>query len=248
MDNKLKKRAKAAIFIGIPLLAVVVYFMYIYYYYKEITIDTFIKHTVGSLNLLGRYIRFLLGKIMGNSVAINIIVITPLLIFIGKKINIEAVINSLTNIEIGVLKISKEGIQQLKQEKVDLKKEETKEEIQQLKQEKVYLKKEETKGVENVNNEESLQNNEESKILQLILDNPDIVNLIDKFIKKSRGVTIPIQLIGVKYKLDVIAQLFNYEIKNNSVKITSIKEDIEVTLVEVYTDLKRKGLIYVENI
>lgn len=233
MDNSFSKRSRQIIVGIVVFIIVVVYFMYIYYYYNDITINTFIKHTVGSLNLLGKYIRLLLGKIMGNSVAINIIVIIPLLMLIGKKINVENLINSLTNIEIGVLKISKDGIKELKQEK-DENVEKTKEKTEE--------------GYKHGNCKVSSQNIDEAKILQLILDNPDIVNLIDKFIKKSRGITIPIQLIGVKYKLDIIAQLFNYEIKNNSVRIISIKEDIEVVLIEVYTDLKRKGLIYNESI
>ncbi|MDO7206283.1 hypothetical protein Q5M85_21455 [Paraclostridium bifermentans] len=83
--------------------------------------------------------------------------------------------------------------------------------------------------------------------MQIILDNPNIVDVIEKILKNSRRYTIPLNLIGSKYKLETISQLFNYEIKSNSVIIKSIKSDISVLLIDVYTDLKTRGLIYSES-
>lgn len=229
MNQQINKKNKWIISF-ILCITIIIYFMYIYYYYGSITWKSFIKHTVISINLLGKYIRVIIDKIMSNSVALNIIVATPLLIWIGNKINIQALINSLTNIEIGSIKVVKEGVKELKKE--------NDESVEQMKDKCGKVPRE----------NESLENKEKkSEILQLILDNPNLVGLIDKFLNKSRGVSIPISLIGYDYKLEDISKLFNYEIRNSSVRINSIKKDIEVLLIEVYNDLKRRGLIYSEN-
>ncbi|MDO7206284.1 hypothetical protein Q5M85_21460 [Paraclostridium bifermentans] len=45
----------------------------------------------------------MIGKLMANSTAVNIIVLTPLLICIGRKIDIAEFIKSLRNIEMGLV-------------------------------------------------------------------------------------------------------------------------------------------------
>lgn len=235
MYKKMSRRNKITASISLIILTIIVYLMYIYYYYDKITLETFIKHTVGSLNLLGRYIRLLIGKLMANSTAVNIIVLTPLLICIGRKIDIAEFIKSLRNIEMGPFKAQLEGVKEVQKEhEENVKKIKTEISQDDIKQEKDL--------------KERLENEEKkSKILQIILDNPNIVDVIEKILKNSRRYTIPLNLIGSKYKLETISQLFNYEIKSNSVIIKSIKSDISVLLIDVYTDLKTRGLIYSES-
>lgn len=239
MYKKMSKKNKIITSMILIILTVIVYLMYIYYYYEEITLETFIKHTVGSMNLLGRYIRLLIGKLMTNTTAVNIIVLTPLLIYIGRKIDITEFIKSLRNIEMGPFKAQLEGLKEVQKEH--------EENVEKIKTE---ISKDDTKHQKILEKDlqERLENEEKkSKILQLILDNPNIVNVIERFLKNSRKYTIPLNLIGVKYKLETISQLFNYEIKSNSVIIKSINDDIAPLLIDVYTDLKNKGLIYSEN-
>lgn len=242
MFKKMSKKNKIISGTSLIIIVICIYLMYIYYYYDKITAETFIKHTVGSMNLAGRYIRLLIGKLMENQSAVNIIVVTPLLMLLGKKIDITELIKSLRNIEMGPFKAQLEGVKGVQQEHEEnakkIKNEISKDNNGNGQQESVEK-----------NLKECLENEEKkSKILQLILDNPNIVNVIERFLSNSRGYTIPMNLIGIKYKLDTISQLFNYEIKNNSVKIISIKKDMAVELIDVYTDLKNRGLIYSENV
>ena len=42
----------------------IIYFMYMYYYHKEITIDSFITHTVRSINILVNDIKYVINKLL----------------------------------------------------------------------------------------------------------------------------------------------------------------------------------------
>lgn len=82
------------------------------------------------------------------------------------------------------------------------------------------------------------------KILQVMVDSPNIVELIDKFLNaSSKSIKIPRYLIPDKYKSTDISKIFDVEITGSTLKIKNIKEDRKCLVIDVFNDLVEKGVI-----
>ncbi|MCI9978031.1 hypothetical protein JY742_18040 [Clostridioides difficile] len=201
-------------------ILVSVYIMYIYYYYEKIDSISIIKHTVGSLNILGSYLSFLINKILSDSELLKTMILSLSAIYIFKNINLNRLINSITNFELGNLKISKGELEELKEGEENA-----------------------TSNTKDSSNDENVKYR--SDIMQVMIDNEKIIDIIEKFISKPNSkMDIPLNLIPRLYKLETIAKIFDYTLKSNSLRILSIKKEIEPTLIDVYNELKEKCIIY----
>ena len=160
----------------------IIYFMYMYYYHKEITIDSFITHTVRSINILVNDIKYVINKLLSYKEVLHTCVIAISIIIIIKDTHVGSILKNITNFEAGPVKIGLVGL--------------------------------------------------------------DKENAESKLEKNSRSTVIPINLIHSRYKIEIIDVLFNWEHKPNSIKITSVKEEMYTALVDVYAEFKSKNIIY----
>ena len=209
--------------VALSFISAIVYFMYIYYYYSEITIQSFINHTVGSINILSENIMKIVYKILSYKEAIIMISV----IIIIKYTAVKEILENITNLEAGSVKVA-------------LNKLDAESKLEEIK------KDSENEVSDNIDNKVKEINfkNKKIKIMKLIIDNPEIIEIIDKFMKNSRRIEIPMKLINNRYNIETISELFNYEYKSNSVKITGIKEEIKSALLDVYLEFKEKKIIY----
>lgn len=198
----------------------IIYTMYVYYYYNNLQLESFVKHTVGSINILGNYIKYIFDNLVLNIMSSSVSMICITLIFLLRNVDFQTVINSINGFEWNGVKISKERAK----ERID--------------------------DLELQNNAEKSEDNEnkkiEKEILEVLIDNEQMVKLIDEYLKTSRGKKIPLSSIPRNYKVETIGKIFEYKTLPNSIKITGLKKEIESILIDVFNDLKEKNIIYCE--
>lgn len=208
----------------------IIYFMYMYYYHKEITIDSFITHTVRSINILVNDIKYVINKLLSYKEVLHTCVIAISIIIIIKDTHVGSILKNITNFEAGPVKIGLVGLD----------KENAESKLEEIKQDSEHEHINET----NNSTKDLCFERNKINIMELIIENPEIVEIIEKFIKNSRATVIPINLIHSRYKIEIIDVLFNWEHKPNSIKITSVKEEMYTALVDVYAEFKSKNIIY----
>lgn len=206
----------------IILIITIIYFMYIYYYYNEINFYTFAKHTVGSLNLASNEIRQFINIIIKNTKMITTVAFMMSLYIIIKYTNINKLILSLKSIQTPNIKLETNSVKELIEE--DKK----------------------CSNNESVESSTEPNNNIRNKILNILIDNPEIIEIVELFINNATSIDIPLNRVPLRYKINCIDELFDKEFHSNSIRIKSIKESIKKELISVYNELLEKGLIYTE--
>lgn len=208
----------------ISIILVVIYTMYVYYYYGNLKLESFVKHTVGSINILGEYIKYIFDKLISNQSISKTIIISIVLMILLKDVELSTFINSITGLEAYGVKLSKSDA--LKEQKNE--------------DEKIKLMEEsETQSKDKLDAAKT-----KKEILELLIDNDKIVNLIEKYLMTSRPIKIPLTSIPRIYKVEEIGKIFEYKTSPSAIKIISIKKDIEPILIDVFTELKEKNIIY----
>ena len=207
-------------------LLILIYIMYIYYYYGNLNINSFISHTVGSINIFGKYIKYVFDSFINDTSVFKTILITGTIIYLSKCIDLYDYIRTIGVFEGYGVKFSREAAKKQKEKEI--------ENIEKLKEES--------------DNEDTIKNAEKrAEIIELIIDNENIVALIEKYIRRSRSFSIPLNLIPSKYKLETLGKIFDYKMHANTIKIISIRKDIEPVLIDVYKELKDNSIIYCES-
>lgn len=202
----------------------VIYCFYIKYYYGSITINNFISHTVGSLNIFGSYIYYLIDKIFSTENLLQTIIISGVVVYILINMDIANFTKRISNISIGDFTISAtEAMSEKQKDDEDIE----------------SLEKQENKDADKL---EYLKI--KSEFIQLLIDNHNLIGLIETVISGNRNIKIPLHLIPRDYSLKEISKIFEYKVFSNTVRVICIKKDIEPILIDAYNDLKQKGIIY----
>lgn len=226
---KNKKISTILLIFSSMIICVFIFTMYVFHYYKQISLQSVIAHLVVCINIICTFCGQVLYKFLNvitTPDVTKVIIITAFLMFLFKGTSIDEIIKIIKNIEVKGVKIEMKEIEKTK------KKEEKK--IEDLKHE------------EGQNNELIIAHNR-IKLMQIIIDNPIMAKWIYKYINRStRSISIPLNLIPDVISIDVISQVFDYEIKSNSIKLTGIKLDLKPTVIEVFNELINKGIIYPE--
>lgn len=224
MKNLINKLSKfKVIFL---LIIILIYMMYIYYYYGNLNINSFINHTVGSINILGKYTKYIFDSFINDSSVFKTILIIGAIIYISKYIDLYDYIRTIGAFEGYGIKFSREAAEKQKEKE--------RENIEKLKEES--------------DNDDTIKSAEKrAEIIELIIDNENIVALIEKYIRRARSFSIPLNLIPSKYKLETLGKIFDYKMHANTIKIISIRKDIEPILIDVYKELKDNSIIYCES-
>lgn len=204
--------------ISIASLTIIIDVAYVYYYYKQVNFNTLLTNFVITLNYIGTYVVKLINMIINEEI-LKIIIIGCLIIYGIEKFKLVDSIKQFNSFEFKDFKMSKEKL---------------KENTEQIIHKDI------------VGNDQS--NNNIKLIEQLFIDCPFIVSLVDSYINRNfRDITINLNIIPEKVRLEQIGVIFEYKIKSNSIIIKNMKKDIEAIVIDVFKDFQSKGIIYVEK-
>lgn len=225
MTNEKSKKNKIILKSIIIITTIIIYIMYVYYYHKNLYLESFIEHTVNSLNLFGNYLVNIIDKLISNESLLKTLTISGTIIFLLRNIDIQDVFNDITALEIFSLKLAKDKARDKAEE----------------------IKKETNKKTSDyINNEQLDKDKKRKEIIELLIDNNNIIYLIELYINGSRNIKIPINRIPRLYKIENIGKIFEYKRQTSSIKIIGFKKDIEDVLIDVYNELKEENIIYSE--
>lgn len=225
MTNEKSKKNKIILKSIIIITTIIIYIMYVYYYHKNLYLESFIEHTVNSLNIFGNYLVNIIDKLISNESLLKTLTISGTIIFLLRNIDIQDVFNDITALEIFSLKLAKDKARDKAEE----------------------IKKETNKKTSDyINNEQLDKDKKRKEIIELLIDNNNIIYLIELYINGSRNIKIPINRIPRLYKIENIGKIFEYKRQTSSIKIIGFKKDIEDVLIDVYNELKEENIIYSE--
>lgn len=193
---------------------------YVYYYYKKITFTNILSNFVIALNYTGEYLSKLINIILNEEI-IKIIAIGFLIIYGIDRLKLVDSIKQFTTFEFKDFKMKKE---KLEEDNID--------------------------KIETIPNKNISMNDNENKeiIEQLFIDCPFLVSIVDSYVNRNfKDITINLNIIPEKIKLEQIGRIFEYRIKSNTIIIKSMKKDIEATVIDVFKDFESKGIIYVQE-
>lgn len=229
--NKKKKHIIACIS---GILLVVLYLIYIIYYYKEVTINNFIIHTVVTTNIILNYIKIIVKVILNSMINEN----TMKIFFIGifvlyslKNLDLLGFINNIKTLQLKDFKL------ELNKQDAEATKKEEENKIKDLKKNEQNLSATDRKKIEDAE--------ERAKIIQILIDTPYISNLINMFVNQGKNnIVVPLNLIPDKVNLKDLSEIFEYKLQPNSVKLIKLRVDIQPTIIDVFNQLLKKGIIY----
>lgn len=230
--NKKKMLIIICIYIGISL-------MYIYHYFA-ISIDNIIEYfilTINTLLKLGYNISLKISILLLDENIFKLIFISSIVIYLVQK-------NDVINKVFGVIDKLLEIIKLIK--KVDING------VEIVMDDLKNNLDEQSNLVENMESNQSDFSQEQindaklkETILQVMVDCPNIVVLIDKFLNSSsKLIRIPRNSIPSKYKSTDISKIFDVEITGSTLKIKNIKKDRECMVMDIFNELLEKGIIY----
>ncbi|MEW9093751.1 MAG: hypothetical protein AB2417_01605 [Clostridiaceae bacterium] len=216
------------------ILLIALYLMYIIYYYKEITINSFIVHTVTTTNIILNYIR-IIAEIILNSIinenTMKIFFIGIFVIYSLKNLDLLGFINNIKTLQLKDFKL------ELNKQDAEATKREEEDKIKNLKKNEENLSPTDIKKIQDAE--------ERAKIIQILIDTPYISNLINMFVNQGKNnVIVPLNLIPDKVNLKDLSEIFEYKLQPNSVKLIKLKVDIQPTIIDVFNQLLKKGIIY----
>lgn len=217
------------------ILYVILNLFYISYYYNEITFKHVIAHIVVECNIILGFLLIFCKNLVSTLLDQNIFKIELILMFLIYILKKYDIMNDILMIVRLIRKIGINGIEiEMKEIEKDLESENNK--INQF------------EGQANLNTkeEEELSNAKNKQMfLQLLVDNPNIAELVDEYVnfgyKKFR---IPRNQIPMKYRLKDIQKIFLVESSGSTIKILGMKPELEETVIEVFNDLVEKRIIY----
>lgn len=233
MKNKISKKYKMVLVLGSLILYILLSLAYVFHYYNVINWSNIITQLIIQFDLLLHYgLRLCseITKVILDKELLKLIIILMTVLYILKNYN---VIDKIVDIVKLIKKVDIKGIE-IVMDREDLEKD---------------LKKEDDKINELSkcpNNKLEIDNAKMKKeVLQLMLDSPRIVELIDQFVNfNCKKIKIPRNQIPYKYKLVDIEKIFVTEVSGSTIKILSIRDDIRPTVIEVFNDLVARGIIY----
>lgn len=213
------------------MIGIIIYLMYIEYYYDSIVLKSFVSHTVVSLNIVLDFLKNTVIALINsiNDSVLKLAILSIIVIYAIDKFQIMKLLNRIVSVEVKDVKIEMQKIQE--------KKDEEEKKIERLKLEN-----------QSESNSSEIENAEKrNKVMQVIIDNPNIVNIISMFINKGmRSVSIPMNLIPFKYKLEVISVFFEYKVKSGSIRIFKFREEIEPIVVDIFNELIAKNIVGID--
>lgn len=209
----------------------------------------FVKYNYGRISFYNMYIQFMIctSNIIEYSIyefgqfisiiltegIVKILVISFVIMLFVEKFELQDVVKTIVN-----LKVGPDGVT--------------------IERKLESLKKTEEEAIENIrkNTEASDKENEIAKseekirIIEMMIDNPYLVEILNKFINKHVGaLTIKFSKLTEKHlNMEILKKIFDYKLNPKSVTINSIKEEVFDVVIEVFTELSENGAIYIKRI
>ena len=211
---------------------IVIFIIYTKVYYGAITIDSIANNIVvcGNifLNFCSKCINSILESLLTES-NVKIILILSSIIFSIYKFSVKDIIISLlgdiSNIETNLFKVAF-----ARKEKIERLNEAEKNNIQNL----------ESQNSENDDISEKINKSKiKINILSLMEKEPYLIEILDRFVeKKIKSVKIPMNIFKRNTSIEIVGQVFDYEINPGYIKITGIKNDIKDIIYDIYVKIK----------
>lgn len=235
MSYKMKQGEKLKrLLIIITLSIIALFLIYTQYYYGKINMEALTVHFIICFNIIIQMFLNIINKFVQALFTennIKIIIISILILYVIKKLELKTILFGITNIEIGDIKVSRD--------------------VKILNE----LNKIEEENIEKFKQSSSISENEEkiklskSKIdlINLMIDDTYIMEILRRFLKSNKSsVTIPMNIFKRKTSLDNINKIFDYEISVNSVKIVGIKANVKDLVCEIYANFDKERCNKVE--
>ncbi|MBD5643174.1 hypothetical protein HYH96_04610 [Clostridium botulinum] len=219
------KNSKIKYYVGIG--SILYFLSVIKYYYDKITFKLILQQFIILNNCILNYINKFLEIFIKNcftSSNIKIALIIWSIIYIVDKYNLIDLIKNISSFEFNGLKIESKNLKEIFDS--------TKKQMEALENE------------PKKNNEKIEQNKNKLDLIQIMIDDPYIVELINIFInKKIKSKIIPLKVLKCNSSIYSIGKIFEYDIRADSIKIKNIKDDVKDEIVQVYSDLVSNCMI-----
>lgn len=203
-------------------------FLYVFHYYNNITLINIATNLVVCFNYIGYYIEKLINVLLEKEI-LKILVIGILIIYGINKFKFVEILKGITSFELKDFKIKREVISDKLEQNVVPKEIDTKLEQSSL-----------SKEIDH-------ESKSYKEIERLFIDCPFMASIVDGYLNSNmRNITINLNLIPYKIKLQQIDIIFEYKIKGNSIILISIKKELESIVIDVFMSLKERGILYLE--
>ncbi|NFH90905.1 hypothetical protein FDA33_11965 [Clostridium botulinum] len=220
---------------SILIISILMFFIYTNFYYGNISIKTLQTHLIVCSNILIKFVYRCLNAMITSVLTesnVKVVIISIVSIFILYKFDLKKLLSRITMFQMGdYLKVetSVSNILENMNEK-----EETK--LEMLKQEKSTSS---NKYEEEEKKEELKLSMKRIELIQLLVDEPYIVKILERFINKNmKSLTIPNNILKKNTSITSIGKIFDYKVGANSTKVLSVKDEIKDIICEIYFKIK----------
>lgn len=223
-----RKRKLLYILIASVSFLISTFIIYTKFYYGELNSNSIQTNFIICFNIILRISYKIIDKLTTSLLTesnIKVIIISVAIIFTIHKLELKEILFGITNLEVGAFKLQRaaEVLNNLNVKEI--------EKIERLEDEKCTDE-----------NEQKFQiSKQKIKLLQTMIDDPYVLVILEKLLNKKKGILIiPMNVFKQNTSVEAIREIFDYEVKVNSVIISGIKEPVKDLVYEIYVNLKDK--------
>ncbi|WP_017416748.1 hypothetical protein [Clostridium tunisiense] len=228
MSSK-KNNTKLYLRYAMLLILIIIFIGYTKYYYGTVNFKILGTNLIICFNIIFQFIYEIIIKLINSLLTennIKIIIISIVLLYVIRELQLKEILFSITNFEFGNFKVMK---------KVEMINELNKKEEEKIE------KLEKSNGKKNKNEEEIKIIEKKIQLLQIMANDPYTIIILERFFKQKIGsLVIPMNVFSMKTSIENIKEIFDYSIGANSVKILGIKESIRELVYEIYLSLEQE--------
>lgn len=237
MKKELSKYIKIVPLVLMLTFVTIIFLMYIKVYYGVVSKENVSYHIVICTSLIIKKILYVFNKFVDSLLVennIKILIIALTIIFCISKSQIS---DYLKNFFSNVTTLEIRDLFKMQRNLTDMNKNIYKD-VEELK-----IK---TNKDDYSNDSEEIEKIKLSELkmdlLKTMIDDPYIIFILDKFLKKKIGkLTIPMNIFKENTSIESVRKIFCYEANVNSIKIIGIKEDIKDIILGIYIEIKENN-------